>query len=212
MDAAERGLPAASDAPYEPSVGRPASILTNLPAVIAVARVDLARLRGDPTREGALARQAADLVTEHDQLLGSLVRYQFACADSMTGRLDEAERALTDVVAERPAPVSSTSRCAPAMTSVRCRRLAARWMRRHPAIGTVWPRSRGVEQDLPGGEPGNGHGGSPRVGQVLRLVHEVARVGGRQFGVPAAGGQAAQRQPGRCRTCGFTWRSPACRR
>ena len=58
IEAAERAFTVTADEPYEPSVGRAASILANVPAVTAVARADLARLRGDPDDEAAFARQA----------------------------------------------------------------------------------------------------------------------------------------------------------
>jgi LuxR family transcriptional regulator, maltose regulon positive regulatory protein len=44
---AEQAATSTDTEPYQPSVGRAASILANLPAVLAVGRADLARLRGD---------------------------------------------------------------------------------------------------------------------------------------------------------------------
>jgi LuxR family transcriptional regulator, maltose regulon positive regulatory protein len=104
LDAVERAADNAADEPYEPSVGRAASILTNLPAVTAVGRADLARLRGDPEREAAFARQALAHLTEQDGMqLGAFARYHLAMADWLGGRLDEAERGLAEVVADRAA-------------------------------------------------------------------------------------------------------------
>ncbi|HEV3464428.1 MAG TPA: AAA family ATPase, partial [Actinomycetota bacterium] len=104
LDAAERAFAAAAEEPYEPSVGRAASILANFPAVTAVGRADLARLRGDPEREAGFARQALTHLTDRDGLLlGSFVRYHLAMADWLDGRHGEAERALAEVVAERAA-------------------------------------------------------------------------------------------------------------
>jgi LuxR family maltose regulon positive regulatory protein len=63
LEDAEQALAAATgEEPYEPSVGRDASLLANVPATIALLRADLARQRGDPERTAAFARQglAAD--------------------------------------------------------------------------------------------------------------------------------------------------------
>jgi LuxR family maltose regulon positive regulatory protein len=104
IEAAERTYAVTAGEPYQPSVGRAASILANVPAVTAVARADLARLRGDPEREAAFARQALDRLTGQDGLLlGSFGRYHLAMADWLGGRLWDAERALAEVVAERSA-------------------------------------------------------------------------------------------------------------
>ena len=102
LDAVERAADSAGEEPYEPSVGRAASILANLPAVTAVGRADLARLRGEPEGEAAFARQALAQLTEQDGMqLGSFARYHLAMADWLGGRLDEAERGLAEVVADR---------------------------------------------------------------------------------------------------------------
>jgi LuxR family transcriptional regulator, maltose regulon positive regulatory protein len=102
LDAVERAADSAAEEPYEPSVGRAASILANLPAVTAVGRADLARLRGDPEGEATFARQALAHLTERDGMqLGSFARYHLAVADWLGGRLEMAERGLAGVVAER---------------------------------------------------------------------------------------------------------------
>jgi LuxR family transcriptional regulator, maltose regulon positive regulatory protein len=104
LDAVERAADSAAEEPYEPSVGRSASILANLPAVTAVGRADLARLRGDPEREAGFARQALACLTEQDGMqLGAFARYHLAMANWLGGRLDEAERGLAEVVADRAA-------------------------------------------------------------------------------------------------------------
>ena len=51
LDAAERAFTDAADEPFEPSAGRAASLLVNVPATIALYRAYLAELRGDA--EGA---------------------------------------------------------------------------------------------------------------------------------------------------------------
>jgi LuxR family transcriptional regulator, maltose regulon positive regulatory protein len=104
LDAAERAFAAAAEEPYEPSVGRAASILANVQAVTAVGRADVARLRGDPEAEASFARQALARLTEQDGLLlGSFARYHLAVADWLGGRLTDAEQTLAEVVAERAA-------------------------------------------------------------------------------------------------------------
>jgi LuxR family transcriptional regulator, maltose regulon positive regulatory protein len=100
---AERGLAVTDDEPYQASVGRAASILTNLPAGTAVGQAELARLRGDPEREAAFARQALARLTDEDRLLATFVPYHLAVADWMAGRLAEAEVGLAEVVAKRSA-------------------------------------------------------------------------------------------------------------
>ena len=74
-----------------------------MPAAIAIARADLARLRGDAERERLFARAALEQLTEHDELLGAVARYHVAFADWIAGRLVPAERALADLFAERAA-------------------------------------------------------------------------------------------------------------
>jgi LuxR family transcriptional regulator, maltose regulon positive regulatory protein len=101
LTVAER-LPVA-DEPHQPSVGRAASVLANLPACIPVARAEAARLRGQPERAARFGRDARSRLTPEDELLGSFVRYHLACAEWLGGRLDRAERGLAEVVAERQA-------------------------------------------------------------------------------------------------------------
>ena len=55
LDAAERAAAQVSDEPYEPSVGRAASLVANVPATIALARAYQAQLRGDPETQIAFA-------------------------------------------------------------------------------------------------------------------------------------------------------------
>jgi LuxR family maltose regulon positive regulatory protein len=110
LDEAERQLSVAEHAfehaslePYEPSVGRTASILYNVPAMLATCRADLARQRGNAELAYRLAYQAEAHLEDADRVLGSIVRYNVAVADWMDGRLDDAERQLNDVVATRTA-------------------------------------------------------------------------------------------------------------
>ena len=53
--------------------------------------------------ETTFAREALAQLTDEDRLLGSFVRYHLGMADWLAGRLADAERTLTGVVAERAA-------------------------------------------------------------------------------------------------------------
>jgi len=50
LDAAEQAVADADDGPYEPSIGRDASLVANIPAAIARMHAAVAQLRGDPSR------------------------------------------------------------------------------------------------------------------------------------------------------------------
>ena len=100
---AERALERTPAAPYRASLDRRFSVLANIPAGIAVCRADLARMRGDAEAEQAFARAALAHVTEQDELLGAVARYQVAFGDWLAGRVAAAERGLAGVFAERVA-------------------------------------------------------------------------------------------------------------
>jgi LuxR family maltose regulon positive regulatory protein len=91
IDAAERVWTTAADEPYEPSVGRPASVYTHVPAMVAASRAFLAELRGDAETTTAFASRALDLLGEDDWMLQSLARAHLAIAEWLRGRLAEAE-------------------------------------------------------------------------------------------------------------------------
>jgi LuxR family transcriptional regulator, maltose regulon positive regulatory protein len=97
LDAAERA--GVVDEPFEPTVGRAASMLVNVPAYIAVDRSYLAQLRGDAGGTAAFAAQALAVIGEGERLLDSVARWQLAIAAWLGGRLAEAERALVDGIA-----------------------------------------------------------------------------------------------------------------
>ena len=99
----ERALERTPAAPYRASLDRRFSVLANIPAGIAVCRADLARMRGDVEAEQAFARAALAHVTEQDELLVSVARYQVAFGDFLAGRVVAAERGLSGVFAERVA-------------------------------------------------------------------------------------------------------------
>ena len=100
---AERALKRADDEPYLASIDRQDSVLANVPAAIAIARADLARLGGDADREQAFALVALGDLTEQDVLLGAIARYQIAYADWLGGRVAAAEREMAELFEERVA-------------------------------------------------------------------------------------------------------------
>ena len=100
---AERAFSVSGDEPHEPSVGRALSVLANVPASIAFLRAELARLRGDAERAVACDQQALAHLGEGDWLLRSMVAWNLAVAEWLRGRLEPAEHALAEVVAERQA-------------------------------------------------------------------------------------------------------------
>jgi LuxR family maltose regulon positive regulatory protein len=103
LAAAEDAAAATGEEQHEPSVGRAVSVLANVPASIAFLRAESARLRGDPDDALAFDQQALAHLGEQDWLLASQVRWNLGVADWMRGRPWEAERRLTEVLAERRA-------------------------------------------------------------------------------------------------------------
>jgi LuxR family transcriptional regulator, maltose regulon positive regulatory protein len=102
LDAAERALADCRDKPeepYEPSVGRGASMLANLPAAIALERAGLAHLRGDAEQMATSARRALAELGEGEWMLESFTRWYLAVAQWVAGRLVEAEAALASSIA-----------------------------------------------------------------------------------------------------------------
>ena len=102
LDAAERALADCRDKPeepYEPSVGRGASMLANLPAAIALERAGLAHLHGDAEQMATSARRALAELGEGEWMLESFTRWYLAVAHWVAGRLVEAEAALASSIA-----------------------------------------------------------------------------------------------------------------
>ncbi len=100
----EQSIPQTEGQPYRPSVGRRASIMTNLGACVALCRADLARVRGDPAREVAFASAALAQADEADELLRAMARYHLAeirlAAGDRAGALAaiaEAETAMPEI-------------------------------------------------------------------------------------------------------------------
>ena len=103
LDAAERTSAGAADEPFEPTAGRAASMLVNVPALIAIHRSYLAELRDDADGTAAFASRALAASSEGEWLLDSMTRWNLAVADWLCGRLAEAERAFVSGIAGRQA-------------------------------------------------------------------------------------------------------------
>ena len=103
LDAAERALasaPGMADEPLEPSVGRAASHLANVPAAIALGRTLLAVLHGDAERAITFGRRTLAEVGEAEWLLTSHANGYLGVAEWLRGQLAEAERALSSSIAQ----------------------------------------------------------------------------------------------------------------
>ena len=103
LDAAERALAAApgvADEPFEPSAGRDASQLANVPAAIALGRAALAQLRGDAEGTAAFASRALAELSEGEWLLASHANGYLGVAEWLRGRLAEAEHALSSSIGQ----------------------------------------------------------------------------------------------------------------
>ena len=103
LDAAESACAGGAEVagePYEPSAGRGASVLANVPATIALDRAYLAELRGDAEQAATYASQALAEAGEGEWMLASHARGYFSIAEWMHGRLGEAERQLASTIAQ----------------------------------------------------------------------------------------------------------------
>ena len=100
LNAAERAFAAAGVEPYEPSVGRAASLLVNVPAKIALDRAALAAYRGDAAQASAFARRALADIGEGEWMLEAYARGHLAMAEWLGGRLAQAERAFASTIAQ----------------------------------------------------------------------------------------------------------------
>jgi len=98
LEAAERA-PASPAEAFEPSVGRAASLLANVPAAIAIGHAWLAYLHGDAEEMATFAAQARRRLADGEWMLESIYRLNMALADWLRGRLSEAERGFTDGIA-----------------------------------------------------------------------------------------------------------------
>ncbi len=85
--------------PFSPSAGEAASLIVNIPAGFAIARAWLAYLRGEPVTMAAYAAAARAELGEGQLMLGSVYQLNLALADWLGGKLTDAEREFTDLVA-----------------------------------------------------------------------------------------------------------------
>ena len=94
LDNAERAFADAADEPFEPSAGKAASALVNVPAAIALEHALLAYLRGDAEGTAGFASQALAKLGEGEWMLDLWIRSMRALAELLRGRLAAAERAF----------------------------------------------------------------------------------------------------------------------
>ena len=98
-DAAERACGDANEEPFDPTVGRAASMLVNVPGQVALERSYLAQLRGDAEGTAEFAAQVLACSGEDEWLLSSTARGFLAVAEWLRGRLADAERAFSSSIA-----------------------------------------------------------------------------------------------------------------
>ena len=181
LDAAERALasaPGVADEPFEPSVGRAASHLANVPAAIALGRTLLAVLHGDAERAITFGRRTLAEVGEGEWLLASHANGYLGVAEWLRGRPAQPRAGAAGPAAAVPGRGGRGCPMGPAA-------------RPGPGRRTGLPAGAGV----PGAGPGAARPGPPRRG--ARAAGTAAR-GGRQ---PPAG-QARRGQPHRGRDPG----------
>ncbi|HEV3505610.1 MAG TPA: hypothetical protein VG637_10075 [Actinomycetes bacterium] len=147
LDAAERAFADAGDEPYEPAVGRDASLVANVPAAIARLRAGAAHLRGDATQTIRFARRALAELDEGEWMLESVAHWNLVAADWLRGRPAEAERGFLSAISS----LAAWARNRPADPG----RMGLRPPRPRPARSG--PPGRGAG-DLPGGAGGGGRG------------------------------------------------------
>jgi LuxR family transcriptional regulator, maltose regulon positive regulatory protein len=99
LEAAERACAVAANEPFEPSAGRAASLLANVPAAIGVGLAYLAVLRGDAEGTAASASRALAALGDEEWVLRSAGLWILAIADWVRGRLEDAERGFAASVA-----------------------------------------------------------------------------------------------------------------
>ena len=98
LDDAEAASADASDEPFEPSAGKGASLLVNVPATIALFRAYLAELRGDAEATAAFASRALAEIGEGERMLDFITQGHLAVAHWLRGRLAAAERAFASSI------------------------------------------------------------------------------------------------------------------
>ena len=98
LAAAEHAAAGAAEEPFEPTIGRAASLLVNVPALTALCQAYLAQFRGDAEATAVLASRA---LTESGEgsLPGSIAQGFLAVAEWLRGHLAAAERAFVSSIA-----------------------------------------------------------------------------------------------------------------
>jgi LuxR family transcriptional regulator, maltose regulon positive regulatory protein len=98
VEDAERGVArAVSIGPGVPTTG---GIVAEAPAAIAILRAELSAMRGDGEATAARARSALALMSEQERGPRLWARWLLACADWISGRMPDAERAFSALVVE----------------------------------------------------------------------------------------------------------------
>jgi LuxR family maltose regulon positive regulatory protein len=90
------------DEPFEPSAGKAASMLVNIPALLALHHSFAAQLRGDAEGTATFAAQALAELAEDERLLSSTAQGLLAAAEWLRGRLADAEHAFVSSIAGWP--------------------------------------------------------------------------------------------------------------
>ena len=99
VERALAGAAPAVDEPFEPSAGPAASMLVNIPVLMALHQSFLAQLRGDAEGTAAFAAQALAKLGDGERLLSSMAQGLLAAAEWLRGRLAAAEQAFVSSIA-----------------------------------------------------------------------------------------------------------------
>ena len=97
LDAAEHA--GAVEEPFEPTIGRAASLLVNVPALKALCQAYLAQFRGDAEATAVLAARVLTESGAGESLAGSIAEGFLAVAEWLRGDLAAAERAFVSRIA-----------------------------------------------------------------------------------------------------------------
>jgi len=98
LDAAEHAAADAAEEPFEPTIGRAASLLVSVPALKALCQAYLAQFRGDAEATAVLASRAL-AESGRGSLPGSIAQGFLAVAEWLRGHLAAAERAFVSSTA-----------------------------------------------------------------------------------------------------------------
>jgi LuxR family maltose regulon positive regulatory protein len=107
VDKVERAARGSFDESFEPSAGRPASLVANIPAAIAVLHTQIAWIQGDADGIRAHGSAAKAALTPDDVGLAFITGDYLAMAAWMDGRVSDAERELRALATATPHTASS---------------------------------------------------------------------------------------------------------